>query len=84
MGVLFVDKKSRELADGSPIMDTAMALGVPFGCTEGQCATCTIIVEEGMENLEPMNNAERAMGLGKNERLACQARLREGVVKVTW
>lgn len=84
MGVLFVDGKSREVPDGDAIMPFAEDLGVPFGCTEGICATCVIIVEEGMDNLMPMTNAERAMGLGKNERLACQAHLREGLVKVTW
>jgi ferredoxin len=41
-------------------------------------------VAEGMENLEAPNHAERAMGLAPHQRLACQARIRSGHVRLRW
>lgn len=76
--------KEEELPDGSPIIHACERLGVPFGCRAGQCGTCIITVEEGMENLEPKNYLEEDMGLGDNQRLACQARIRSGIVKISW
>ncbi len=84
MAKLVIDGQEAELPDGAAIMDSAETLGVPFGCQAGQCATCVIIVEEGMENLAPKNAAEEDMGLRDNERLACQATIRSGTVKATW
>lgn len=84
MAKLVIDGDEAELPDGAPILDTAEMLGVPFGCQAGQCATCVIQIEEGMENLEPKNGAEIDMGLRDNERLACQAKIKSGTVKATW
>ena len=84
MAKITIDGQTRELPDGAPILDTCELLGVPFGCQAGQCATCVIRVQQGMENLEPMNGAELEMGLGKGERLACQARIKAGEVVATW
>ncbi|HIH13599.1 TPA: 2Fe-2S iron-sulfur cluster binding domain-containing protein, partial [Candidatus Woesearchaeota archaeon] len=53
MAILKTAEKQVELADGSPILDAAKELGVPFGCHSGICGTCHIEVEEGMENLAP-------------------------------
>ncbi len=76
--------KEQELPDGSPIINACEQLGVPFGCRAGQCGTCMITIEEGMENLEPKNYREVEMGLGDNQRLACQAKIRLGTVKISW
>lgn len=84
MATLIIDEGELHLPDHSPIIDTCMELGVPFGCQAGQCATCVIIIEEGMQNLEPKNELEEEMGLRDNERLACQARIKSGTVKATW
>lgn len=76
--------KEVDLPDNSPIIQACEELGVPFGCRAGQCGTCIITVEEGMENLEPKNYQEESMGLLENQRLACQARIRTGVVVISW
>lgn len=79
-----IDGKSRDLEAGEPILEACEALGVPFGCQAGSCGTCVIVVESGLENLEPMNHLEEDMGLRHGERLACQARIRTGEVTASW
>ncbi|HOQ32732.1 MAG TPA: 2Fe-2S iron-sulfur cluster-binding protein [Candidatus Hydrogenedens sp.] len=74
----------QELPDGSPIIHACEKLGVPFGCRAGQCGTCIITIEDGMENLEPKNFLEEDMGLADNQRLACQTRIRSGIVVISW
>ncbi len=76
--------KEQELPDGAPIIHACEQLGVPFGCRAGQCGTCIITIENGMENLEPKNHLEMDMGLMDNQRLACQARIRSGTIHISW
>ena len=76
--------KTVTLADGAPVMDACEALGVPFGCRGGQCATCLFEVVSGAENLEPPGVLEDWMDLAPGERLACQARVRSGRVEIRW
>jgi len=80
MAEIIIDGQKKEVADGSPIMDTCEDLGVPFGCRAGQCAMCTITILEGMENLAEKTQAEKDMGLADNQRLACQALINSGTV----
>ncbi len=82
MAILKTDKQEIIVPDGSPILDYAKELGVNFGCHSGICGTCLVTVEEGMENLFPRNSAEEEMGLSGTQRLCCQARIREGIVKI--
>lgn len=84
MPTITIDGKSETLASGEAIQASCETLGVPFGCQAGNCGTCVIIVESGMENLEPMTDLEGDMGLKENERLACQARIKNGEVVATW
>ncbi len=83
-----------EVADGQTIMEAAWELGYYWPTTcggQGICTTCTCVVEEGIENLEPMGRSERktlsedrseeSLSTGKI-RLACQARV-VGDVTVT-
>lgn len=84
MAKVIVDGASRDVPDGGPILEACEALGVPFGCRGGECATCVIVIKEGMENLEPRNSQEQAMELEDDERLACQARIRSGTVAASW
>lgn len=79
-----IDGKSIDLEPGAPIMAACEELGVPFGCQAGSCGTCVIVVESGMGNLHAPNDMEEDMSLRANERLACQARIREGEVVATW
>lgn len=69
----------RDVVDGS-------ASQFPFGCRMGSCGTCRCIIEEGMENLDPLTENETAMfenftSVGENERLGCQLTIR-GDVKI--
>lgn len=80
MATIIIDGESKEVPDGSAIMDACEDLGVPFGCRAGQCALCTITIVEGQENLAEKTQAELDMGLEDNQRLACQAVINTGTV----
>lgn len=73
-----------ELEDGSPIAEACEDEGVPFACTEGVCGTCVIEIVEGQENLSnPTQEEEDFLGEGcRDERLACQCRIKQGKVKI--
>ncbi len=83
MAIVFIDDQEREVADGTAIMESCEAMGVPFSCTEGRCGTCVLEVLEGGENLAPRTEAESEMKLRDNERLACQTHIRTGTAKFT-
>lgn len=75
-----------ELPDGSPIAEACEEAGVPFACTEGVCGTCVIEVKEGKENLSnPTQEEEDFLGEGNcHERLACQCKIKQGTVKISF
>ncbi len=74
-----------EVPDGSPIAEACEEAGVPFACTEGICGTCVIEVKEGMENLSSFTQEEEDfLGNLDTERLACQCKLKNGCVKITF
>ena len=50
-----------------------------FSCMKGYCGTCTVYVEEGMENLSEKSSNENVSG---NNRRACQTHIVEGIVKI--
>lgn len=60
--------------------------GITYGCREGDCGTCLMLVTSGHENLsEPSILEEKILRenlAGKNERLACQAQILGGSVSV--
>ena len=70
--------------DNDDLIRKAEELGVPFGCTDGRCASCRIKVTEGMENLSEITKNERALGMNEKEpyRLMCQCKIKGGVVKI--
>ncbi len=80
MATIRFEDEERELADGSAILEMCEAIGMPFGCTEGNCGTCRCIIVEGAENLEPLNEKETDMDLEEGERLACQCTIKTGIV----
>jgi len=84
MAELHIDGKVEPIPDGAAILPACERLGVPTGCHAGICGTCVLTILEGMENLAPKNEAEEAMHLEPNERLACQARIVRGIVKAAW
>lgn len=88
------DELVLEADKGQTIMEAAWGHGYYWPTTcggQGICTTCTCVVEEGVENLEPMGRSERktlsedrseaSLSTGKI-RLACQARV-VGDVTVT-
>ncbi|MEN9626408.1 MAG: ferredoxin-4 [archaeon] len=75
--------KKEEVKDGDPIKSVCMEkFQIPFACEDGLCGTCLIYVIEGMENLSERNDKEKDMGLVGNERLACQCRIKKGIVSI--
>lgn len=82
MAVIMKDDQEQEIADESPIRDACDALGVMFGCRSGFCGTCNITILEGEDNLTEMNDAEKNMGLEQGHRLACQAIIKKGFIKI--
>lgn len=77
--------EEKELPDGSPLAEVCEEAGVPFACTEGVCGTCVVEVVEGMENLSEMTQEEKDfLGEQDRERLACQCKIRSGLVKLNF
>lgn len=75
-----------ELPDDSPLTEACEEAGVPFACTEGVCGTCVIEIKEGQENLNaPTQEEQDFLGEGTtDERLACQCRIKQGSVRITF
>ena len=74
-----------ELPEGSPIAEACENAGVPFACTEGVCGTCVIEVKEGMENLSEFTQEEEDfLGELDEERLACQCKIKNGDVTISF
>lgn len=75
-----------ELEEGAAIAEACEEAGVPFACTEGVCGTCVIEIKDGRENLSrPTQEELDFLGDGTcDERLACQCRIKQGTVKITF
>jgi len=60
--------------------------GITYGCREGDCGTCMMKVSEGWNNLsEPSVLENKILSdnfAGKHNRLACQAQVLGGELKV--
>jgi len=82
MATIQCEGKEFQLEDGSPIADTCRELDFPFGCENGICGTCEIEVIGGEENLNELNDLELDRGLNRTRRLACQAKIKEGKVRL--
>lgn len=78
--------ESVDLEDNSPIAEVCEEAGVPFACTEGVCGTCVIEVKEGHDNLsDPTQEEEDFLGEDtRDERLACQCKIRQGSVTISF
>lgn len=84
MAKLIIDQIEYEVPDGTQISEACEKAGIPFSCNSGVCATCQIEVLEGAENLGPLNQEEKDLGMDENKRLGCQCTIKSGIVKVTY
>lgn len=78
---------------GKTIQDIVEASGsaLPFGCRDGECGTCVVMIESGMEFVSPINEKEKAVLKTLNEsnpkaRLACQMKIvaSNGLVRIKY
>ncbi len=78
---------------GKTIQDIVEASGsaLPFGCRDGECGTCIVSIESGMEFLSPMTDKEVAVMKMLNEkspkaRLSCQMKIVEpnGLIRIKY
>lgn len=78
---------------GKTIQDIVEASGsaLPFGCRDGECGTCVVMIESGMEFLSPMTDKEISVMKTLNEaspkaRLSCQMKVVEpnGLVRLKY
>ena len=81
--------------EGSTIQDIVEASGsaLPFGCRDGECGTCVVEVETGMEFLSPKTDKEikvmKEICYGPctpNSRLSCQMKIAKpnGLVRLKY
>jgi ferredoxin len=75
---------------GETLLDAAHRCGVPLGSSCGgvaACAACVVRVLRGAGNLSPRGADERRLarreGFAKDERAACQCRVRGDVIVTT-
>jgi len=78
---------------GKTIQDIVEASGsaLPFGCRDGECGTCIVTIESGMEFLSDITDKEKAVMKMLNEaspkvRLSCQMKITEpnGLVRLKY
>jgi len=83
--IIFSDNGEEiEIREGEQIKEVCEKFGVPFSCTEGICGTCMIDILEGEKNLSELTQEEKDMRMNKTRRLACQCRIKNGVVKIKY
>ena len=80
---------------GSTIQDVVEASGsaLPFVCRDGECGTCLVSIEQGMEFISEINEKEKKViaeaGAGTNtekSRLSCQMKIVKpnGVIRIKY
>jgi len=73
---------------GTRIIEISEKVGssITYGCREGDCGTCIMKVTEGWDSLaEPSVLEDKVLRdnmAGKHNRLACQAQVMGGTIKV--
>ena len=89
--VLFkTDNVTHEVEDGTSLIDFCdeVDISLSFGCTEGTCGVCEVIVLKGRENLSRITEEEKDYLLEEDledgMRLGCQVKIRKGDVTLKW
>jgi ferredoxin, 2Fe-2S len=83
MAILKTEDGQVEVTNGAEVVDAAEELGVSFGCGNGVCGACEVEVEDGMQHLNELTEAEEDMGLDDGHRLMCQCVIKGGTVKIS-
>lgn len=84
MAKLIIDNIEHDIPDGAQMAEICEKQGIPFSCNSGVCGTCQIEILEGAENLNELNQEEEDLGMDRNNRLSCQCKIVQGVVKITY
>jgi len=84
MAKVIIDKIEYEIKDSSQIDEICEQAGVPFSCNSGVCGTCQIEILEGEDNLGELNQEEFELGMDRHNRLGCQCKINQGIVKITY
>jgi len=87
--VLQIGEHQVSYEPGQSVLEAALTGGIPF-CSEcggkARCSTCRIFITDGDLNITPVNEAEKQLKkritLPAQSRLACQAFLKGGAVRV--
>ena len=61
MKIEFIGEKNVNIDNGQTILDASLKAGIPHfhACGgNGKCSTCRILIQEGIENLTPLNRVE--------------------------
>ena len=82
MAKLKYKKKEIDISDNEQIRESCKSFGVDFGCNSGSCGTCMIKVIKGQKNFSELTEMEKRFGLDENNRLACQCRIKKGIVEI--
>ena len=78
---------------GKTIQDIVEASGsaLPFGCRDGECGTCVVLIESGMDFLSDITDKEKAVMKEIEEtnpkaRLACQMKIIQpnGLIRIKY
>jgi len=87
--VVYSDGSRSPVAPETTLLEASRIAGIahPSICGgRGRCTTCRVRVDQGAENLSPVGDRERKallrIGAPEGIRLACQAELRRGEVRV--
>ena len=89
MKIEFIGERNVDIVIGQTILDASLKAGIPHfhACGgKGNCSTCRVLIQEGIENLTPLNRAEvrlrKKTAMPPHVRLACQAMMTKSPVKV--
>tara|TARA_Y100000034_G_C6883785_1_gene405455 strand:+ start:1686 stop:1940 length:255 start_codon:yes stop_codon:yes gene_type:complete len=74
--------KQIDINDGESIISACEELGVLFACQQGNCEICKIEILDGENNLSELTESEQVMEMDKTNRLACQCKIKQGLVKI--
>ena len=82
MARLEINGKLIEVANGENIMTACQVQGLPCGCYRGACGICKVEILEGTENLYFINKEKELLGITRPPWLACQYKIKQGLVKI--